>query len=114
MSQELKVMVDLVKADGSHERVCIGTAIREGGGLALSLEGVFVGEGACTTAWTSAPSLTKPSPSRTDVDELEYYAQRARKALADPRKAKWHDHERAVLLGIEKELARRGKPSPPG
>ncbi|HZA14496.1 MAG TPA: hypothetical protein VE618_08365 [Myxococcaceae bacterium] len=38
---------------------------------------------------------------------LEYCAERARKNLANPAKARWHENERALLEEIEAELARQ-------
>ncbi len=39
------------------------------------------------------------------LQDLEYYANGARKSLADASKAKWHDKERALLAQIEAEMA---------
>jgi len=49
--------------------------------------------------------------------DLEYYANGARRSLADPSKARFHDKERALLAAIEAELARQrggGGPSSGG
>lgn len=41
--------------------------------------------------------------SGATVNDLEFYANGARRSLADPAKAKWHDKDRAMLAAIEKE-----------
>ena len=41
------------------------------------------------------------------VQDLEFYANGCRRSLADERKARWHDKERALLAAIETELAGR-------
>lgn len=37
--------------------------------------------------------------------DLEFYANGAKRSLADPAKARWHDKERALLAAIEAEQA---------
>lgn len=39
--------------------------------------------------------------------DLEYYAEGARRSLADPAKSRWHDKERALLAAIESEIDRQ-------
>ena len=51
-------------------------------------------------------SKNAPIFGATEQD-LEYYANGARRSLADPSKARWHDKERALLAAIEAELARQ-------
>jgi hypothetical protein len=41
------------------------------------------------------------------MQDLEYYANGARRSLADPSKSRWHDKERALLAAIEAEIARQ-------
>lgn len=41
------------------------------------------------------------------MKDLEYYANGARRTLADPGKAKYHEKERALLTAIEAEIARQ-------
>lgn len=41
------------------------------------------------------------------TEELEYYANGARRSLADPTKDRFHEKERALLAAIEAELAGR-------
>jgi single-strand DNA-binding protein len=44
--------------------------------------------------------------------DLEFYAGAARRSLADPEKARWHDKARELLAAIEAELARGGGSAP--
>lgn len=46
------------------------------------------------------------------MQDLEYYANGARRSLADPGKARWHDKERALLAAIEGEIARQAGADP--
>lgn len=41
------------------------------------------------------------------LDDLNYYANGARRSIADPAKARWHDKERVLLGAIEQEIASR-------
>ena len=41
------------------------------------------------------------------MQDLEFYANGARRSLNDPSKARWHDKERALLAAIENEMARQ-------
>lgn len=43
--------------------------------------------------------------------DLSYYAEGARKSIADPAKARWVEKERALLAAIDNEIARQGKGS---
>ena len=66
---------------------------------------------------------SKGGPIRgATMQDLEYYANGARRSLADPSKSRWHDRERALLASIEAEIARQqgggggeddGGPPPP-
>jgi hypothetical protein len=52
------------------------------------------------------------------VKDLEFYAAAARKSLADPEKARWHNKERTLLEAIEAELSKSNQgtseePPPP-
>lgn len=42
--------------------------------------------------------------------DLEFYANGARRSLADPEKARWHEKEAALLAAIEAELGGDGPP----
>ena len=51
---------------------------------------------------------SKGGPIRgATMQDLEYYANGARRSLADPSKARWHDKERALLASIEAEISRQ-------
>ncbi len=51
---------------------------------------------------------SKGGPIRgATMQDLEYYANGARRSLADPSKSRWHDKERALLAAIEAEIARQ-------
>lgn len=41
------------------------------------------------------------------LQDLEFYANGARRSLADPAKSRWHDKERQLLASIEAEIARQ-------
>lgn len=57
----------------------------------------------------------KGQPVRgADRETLEYYADGARRSLADPAKERWHTKEQALLAAIEAELTRQsGGDGPP-
>ena len=51
---------------------------------------------------------SKGGPIRgATMQDLEYYANGARRSLNDPSKARWHDKERSLLAAIEAEIARQ-------
>ncbi|MGV3621618.1 MAG: hypothetical protein ACO1OB_12415, partial [Archangium sp.] len=41
------------------------------------------------------------------LQDLEFYANGARRSLADASKSRWHDKERQLLASIEAEIARQ-------
>jgi hypothetical protein len=41
------------------------------------------------------------------MQDLEFYANGARRSLGDPSKSRWHDKERQLLEAIEAEIARQ-------
>jgi hypothetical protein len=47
------------------------------------------------------------------AQDLDFYATGARRTLADPGKARFHDKERTLLGAIEAEQARQGGGGPP-
>ena len=47
------------------------------------------------------------------AQDLDFYATGARRTLADPGKARFHDKERALLTAIEAEQSRQGGGEPP-
>jgi len=150
MSEELPVFVAVNRPDGSMEQVQVGTATRQGEGFVLRLGEMTIG-GAPVRGSAGAGSYA-PAPARAgsggssgplptalpnygrskgapirgaSQGDLEFYANGARRSLADPSKARWHDKERALLDAIDQELQRqRGggggegggpeEPPPPG
>lgn len=128
------VTVAVQRYDGSIEQVRVGTAYPEGDGFRLELGELRIGGApaprpAASGGWSSnaqarggsgagggqdggmrfpnyGRSKNAPIIGATEQD-LEYYANGARRSLADPSKARWHDKERALLAAIEAELARQ-------
>jgi hypothetical protein len=127
--RELPVSVEVTRPDGSVELVRVGTAYRSGEGFVLRLGELTVGQGgmergsAAPAARRSAPvggggggdvsvfpnyGRSKGAPIQgASMQDLEFYANGARRSLADPSKARWHDKERALLASIEAEMARQ-------
>jgi len=122
----MPVTVSVTRADGTVEQVQVGTAVRRGDGFSVRLVELTIGgEGVVRTA---APGRRAPSgapgeppavfppygrsrgmPIRgASGQDLEFYATGARRTLADPSKARFHDKERALLVAIEAEQARQG------
>jgi hypothetical protein len=117
--------------DGKVEQVRVGTAFKEGEGFRL-----VMGELAIGGAQDRPSAAARPSPSGAPASageptqfpnygrsknapiagaseqDLEYYANGARRSLADPSKARWHEKEKALLAAIEKEVARQQGGSP--
>src|SRR5512140_1192562 len=137
------VTVAVTRPDGKVEQVRVGTAFKEGDGFRLVLGELAIGGAqdrpapaarpAASGASTSAGEPTQfPNYGRSknapiagaSEQDLEYYANGARRSLSDPSKARWHEKEKALLAAIEKELARQrgespassggGEPPPPG
>lgn len=152
MSEGLPVFVAVTRPDGSVEQVQVGTATRQGEGFLLQLGELTIGSAPArggASSYAPSPSYA-PAPARSggggggplptalpnygrskgapirgaSQQDLEFYANGARRSLADPSKARWHDKERALLEAIEQELQRqRGggggapegeEPPPPG
>ena len=126
-NDELPVTVSVTRDDGSVEHVQIGTAVRRGEGFSIRLFELTVGAGGepvraggaaprrASAAPGDAPTVFPPYgrskglPIRgASAQDLEFYATGARRTLADPGKARFHDKERALLVVIEAEQARQG------
>ncbi|MBI5546404.1 MAG: hypothetical protein HY901_21160 [Deltaproteobacteria bacterium] len=127
---EYPVSVAVRRPDGSVEQVRVGTAVRSGEGFVLTLGELLIGgEARAPAARQAAPRApvtaganagplptvfpnygrSKGAPiSGASPSDLEYYANGARRSLADSSKARWHDKERALLAAIEAEVARQG------
>lgn len=134
---ELPVTVAVTRPDGSVEHVRVGTAHRRGDGFVVRMAELTIGGSAPAAARPAAaarPSSgggegmvfpnygrSKGTPIRgASRQDLEFYANGARRTLADPGKARFHEKERALLQAIEAELAReqggslQEEPPPPG
>ncbi|HYH97831.1 hypothetical protein [Hyalangium sp.] len=125
--QGYPVYVAVQRPDGQVEQVRVGTAVRQEDGFTLRMGELFIG---------GTPEAAAPAPRRSSVggasasagevptfpnygrskggpirgatlQDLEYYANGARRSLADPGKARWHDKERALLASIEAEISRQ-------
>ena len=124
---EMPVTVSVTRADGSVEQVQVGTAVRRGEGFSLRLaeltiggEGVVRAAAPARRAAAAVPAgegpmvfppygRSKGMPIRgASAQDLEFYATGARRTLADPGKARFHDKERTLLAVLEAELARQG------
>jgi hypothetical protein len=126
---ELPVTVSVTRPDGTVEQVQVGTAVRHGDGFSVRLGELTIGgEGAPRSASARrAPSSGGGEPPTVfppygrsrglsirgaSAQDLEFYATGARRTLADPGKARFHDKERALLTAIEAEQARQGGGGP--
>lgn len=125
--QGYPVTVAVRRPDGRVEQVRVGTAYRNGEGFTLTMGELTIG--GTPEAAASAPAARRASsgggggggadvfpnygrskggPIRgATMQDLEYYANGAKRSLADPSKSRWHDKERALLAAIEAEIARQ-------
>lgn len=122
--QGYPVTVAVRRGDGRVEQVRVGTAFRNGDGFSLKLGELSIG--AAPDAASAAPrrasygggggggevfpnyGRSKGAPIRgASMQDLEYYANGARRSLNDPSKSRWHDRERQLLAAIEAEIARQ-------
>lgn len=129
---EYPVYVAVRRPDGRVEQVRVGTAVQQDDGFQLRMGELFIGGTPdAASAPASAPrrsmgggasggggggdggtfpnyGRSKGGPIRgATMQDLEYYANGARRSLADPSKSRWHDKERALLASIEAEIARQ-------
>jgi hypothetical protein len=127
--QGYPVSVAVRRPDGRVEHVRVGTAFKHEDGFTLQMGELTIG-GTPEAAPASAPrraassggassgggggevfpnyGRSKGGPIRgATMQDLEYYANGARRSLADPGKARWHDKERSLLASIEAEIARQ-------
>jgi len=137
MSDTLPVFVNVRRADGSVEQVRVGSAFRSGDGFTLQLGEMTIGSqpvapapapravASAAPAYGSAPRSSGGGPTNfpnygrgkngpiagASSEDLGYYANGARRSLADPSKARWHDKERELLAVIEAEMQRQGLPT---
>ncbi|AFE07828.1 hypothetical protein COCOR_07937 [Corallococcus coralloides DSM 2259] len=134
MSEQYPVTVAVRRPDGSVEQVRVGTAYKNGEGFTLQLGELSM---SATPVAASAPAYRRPASSGApsgggggggggdgtllpnygrskgapvygaSLQDLEFYANGARRSLADPSKSRWHDKERQLLAAIETEIARQ-------
>ena len=128
--QELPVTVAVARPDGAVEHVRVGTAVRHGEGFRLKLGELEIGatrgaepkRRAPASPAGDAPNVFPPygrskgAPIHgASIQDLEFYANGARRTLGDASKARFHDKERVLLAVIEAELARqRDEPTSDG
>jgi hypothetical protein len=120
--QELPVTVAVVRPDGAVEHVRVGTAVRHGEGFSLKLGELEIASAKAgeprrrppPTGGGDAPSVFPPygrskgAPIHgASIQDLEFYANGARRTLGDPSKARFHEKERILLGVIEAELSRQ-------
>jgi len=137
--QGFPVTVDVRRADGSVERVRVGTAVRNDEGFSLQLGELSIGSTPDAARRSAAPSggasygggsapgggggdgMVFPPYGRSKgmpiagatMQDLEFYANGSRRSLGDASKSRWHDKERVLLAAIEAEIARQRGESPP-
>ena len=125
-NDELPVTVSVTREDGSVEHVQVGTAVRRGEGFSVRLFELNIGAGGEAVRSGGPPRRAPSTPGEpptvfppygrskgqpirgASAQDLEFYATGARRTLADPGKARFHDKERALLQVIEAEQARQG------
>lgn len=142
MSDRFPVWVSVTRDDGRVEQVRVGSAVKTGEGFTIAFDSMTIGSSPMSAApRAAAPARAAsgtsasrpPAPGGGDglllpnygrskgmpvsgasVQDLEFYANGARRTLADPGKARWHDKETQLLAAIEAEIARqRGEEPPP-
>jgi hypothetical protein len=131
---EYPVYVAVRRPDGRVEQVRVGTAVQQDDGFQLRMGELFIGgtpdaasaprrsAGGGASAGSGGGSgggggdggvfpnygRSKGGPIRgATMQDLEYYANGARRSLADPSKSRWHDKERQLLAAIEAEISRQ-------
>lgn len=130
MSERFPVWVSVTRDDGRTEQVRVGSAVRSDEGFTVSFDAMTIGAAPMAAApraaarASSAPArasggggdgMLLPNYGRSkgqpvygaSLQDLEFYANGARRSLADPSKSRWHDKERQLLASIEAEIARQ-------
>jgi hypothetical protein len=126
--QGYPVSVAVRRPDGRVEHVRVGTAYKHEDGFTLRMGELVIGgtpeaapaprrapSGASASAGGGGDGGVFPNYGRSKggpirgatMQDLEYYANGARRSLNDPSKSRWHDKERALLAAIEAEIARQ-------
>lgn len=118
---ERKVFVAVREGD-TVRQVQIGVAVEVAGGFSLRIGELVVGgqAQAATPAKRGTLPTVFPNYGRSKGaaiagatrEDLDYYANGARRTLADPGKSRWHANEQALLDAIEAELAKGATPAP--
>lgn len=118
---ERKVFVAVREGD-TVRQVQIGVAVEVAGGFSLRIGELVVGgqAQAATPAKRGTLPTVFPNYGRSKGaaiagatrEDLDYYANGARRTLADPGKSRWHANEQALLDAIEAELAKGAAPAP--
>lgn len=135
MSDRFPVWVSVTRDDGRVEQVRVGSAVRSGEGFTVSFDTMTIGSAPMAAAPRAAASsrASSAAPARSSggggggdgmllpnygrskgqpvygasLQDLEFYANGARRSLADPSKSRWHDKERQLLASIEAEISRQ-------
>lgn len=139
MSDRFPVWVSVTRDDGRVEQVRVGSATKTGEGFTVAFDAMIIGPTpmgaaprAASSARAAAPQASRPPAGGGDgmllpnygrskgqpvsgasIQDLEFYANGARRSLADPSKSRWHDKERQLLAAIEAEIARQRGEDPP-
>jgi hypothetical protein len=116
----LAVTVKVRRENGRVDSVQVGTAYRAGQGYRIHFGDLSIGDAGVARGLSAEtdrveleqqplnePTAASAAPASSTIRGLEFCAERARKNLANPAKARWHDDERALLEEIEAELARQ-------
>jgi hypothetical protein len=122
MSETLAVTIGVRRSDGSVEQVKIGTATRKGETFVLQFDSMSIGgvvaapmaaPRAVSSGGGASSGMLLPNYGRSkgmpvsgaSLQDLEFYANGARRSLADPTKARWAEKETQLLAAIEAEIA---------
>ncbi|NTX40821.1 hypothetical protein HUA74_22965 [Myxococcus sp. CA051A] len=126
--QGYPVTVAVRRPDGRVEQVRVGTAFKNEEGFTLRMGELSIGgtpdAASAAPRRAAAPSgggggggdgMVFPNYGRSkgapvagaSMQDLEFYANGARRSLNDPSKSRWHDKERQLLSAIEAEMARQ-------
>ena len=135
MSERFPVWVSVTRDDGRVEQVRVGSAVKTGEGFTVAFDAMLIGAVPLTGPLPTAPQGVKATPGASpaggmllpnygrskgqpvfgaSLQDLEFYANGARRSLGDASKARWHDKEKQLLAAIEAEVGRqRGVGEPP-
>ncbi|MFL5320436.1 MAG: hypothetical protein ACJ790_12320 [Myxococcaceae bacterium] len=127
MSDKLPVTVAVRRSDGRTEQVQVGWATRSGEGFSLQLGELSIGGSAePARSYGGGAAASRPSGGGGDgmvfpnygrskgapiagasMQDLEFYANGAKRTLNDPSKERFHGKERTLLAAIEAEMQRQ-------